>query len=130
MDSSPDSLSLARALLLAPSGLDDSRIDRALGTLLGAAIDDGDIYFQLSRDESWSLEDGVVKEGSASIEQGVGVRALAGEKTGFAYSVPRARSLRAAATAVPRHWRRAPDIDSTCRRIRSGRCPTTTRSRG
>jgi TldD protein len=86
MDSSPDSLSLARALLLAPSGLDDSRIDRALGTLLGSAIDDGDIYFQLSRDESWSLEDGVVKEGSASIEQGVGVRALAGEKTGFAYS--------------------------------------------
>jgi TldD protein len=86
MDSTPDSLSLARALLLAPSGLDEGRIDRALGTLLGAAIDDGDIYFQLSRDESWSLEDGVVKEGSASIEQGVGVRALAGEKTGFAYS--------------------------------------------
>ena len=86
MNSTPDSLSLARALLLAPAGLDDGRIDRALGTLLGSAIDDGDIYFQLSRDESWSLEDGVVKEGSASIEQGVGVRALAGEKTGFAYS--------------------------------------------
>ncbi len=86
MNSNADSLSLARALLLAPSGLDESRIDRALGTLLGASIDDGDIYFQLSRDESWALEDGVVKEGSASIEQGVGVRALSGEKTGFAYS--------------------------------------------
>jgi TldD protein len=107
MDSTPDSLSLARALLLAPSGLDEGHIDRALGTLLGASIDDGDIYFQLSRDESWSLEDGVVKEGSASIEQGVGVRALAGEKTGFAYSdeivVPAleeaARAARAIATA-------------------------------
>ncbi len=81
-----DSLSLARDLLLRPAGLDESRIDQALGTVLGAAIDDADIYFQLSRDESWALEDGMVKEGSASIEQGVGVRALAGEKTGFAYS--------------------------------------------
>ena len=44
------------------------------------------MYFQLSREESWALEDGIVKDGSASIEQGVGVRALAGEKTGFAYS--------------------------------------------
>jgi TldD protein len=104
MDSTPDSLSLARALLLAPSGLDEGRIDRALGTLLGAAIDDGDIYFQLSRDESWSLEDGVVKEGSASIEQGVGVRALAGEKTGFAYSdeivVPALEEAARAARAI------------------------------
>jgi len=51
-----------------------------------SAIDAADVYFQFARDESWSLEDGIVKEGSASIEQGVGVRALAGEKTGFAYS--------------------------------------------
>lgn len=86
MNATPDALGLARALLLAPAGLDETDIDRALGTLLGASIDDGDIYFQLSREESWSLEDGVVKEGSASIEQGVGVRALSGEKTGFAYS--------------------------------------------
>src|SRR4029077_9148033 len=48
--------------------------------------DFADLYFQLSHQESWSLEDGMVKDGSASIEQGVGVRALAGEKTGFAYS--------------------------------------------
>ncbi len=54
--------------------------------MLGSAVDAADLYFQLSREESWGLEDGIVKEGSASIEQGVGVRALAGEKTGFAYS--------------------------------------------
>src|SRR5687768_17350648 len=50
------------------------------------SVDFADVYFQLSRQESWSLEDGIVKEGSAGIEQGVGVRALSGEKTGFAYS--------------------------------------------
>ena len=81
-----DSLAMARELILRPAGLDESCIDAALGTVLGAAVDFADIYFQLSRDESWALEDGIVKEGSASIEQGVGVRALAGEKTGFAYS--------------------------------------------
>ena len=41
---------------------------------------------RLSREESWSLEDGIVKEGAHSIEQGVGVRAISGEKTGFAYT--------------------------------------------
>jgi TldD protein len=49
-------------------------------------VDAADLYFQFSRDEGWSLEDGIVKEGSAAIEQGVGVRAISGEKTGFAYS--------------------------------------------
>ncbi len=81
-----DSMTLARDLLLRPAGLDEGSIDRALATVLDSAVDDADIYFQLSRDESWALEDGMVKEGSASIEQGVGVRALVGEKTGFAYS--------------------------------------------
>ncbi|MBK7252137.1 MAG: metalloprotease TldD [Gammaproteobacteria bacterium] len=79
-------LAIARNLILAPSGLDETRIDRVLGHVLGHAVDSADLYFQLAREESWSLEDGIVKEGSASIEQGVGVRALAGEKTGFAYS--------------------------------------------
>ena len=54
--------------------------------VMSSSVDAADLYFQLSREESWALEDGIVKEGSASIEQGVGVRALAGEKTGFAYS--------------------------------------------
>jgi TldD protein len=81
-----DPLSMARELILRPSGLDDTRLDRIFGEVLAHSVDFADLYFQLSHQESWSLEDGIVKDGSASIEQGVGVRALAGEKTGFAYS--------------------------------------------
>src|SRR5262252_8317389 len=81
-----DPLALARELILRPSGLDDRRLDRVFGEVLTHAVDFADLYFQLSHQESWSLEDGIVKDGTASIEQGVGVRALAGEKTGFAYS--------------------------------------------
>jgi TldD protein len=81
-----ESLSIARDLILRPSGLDDSRLDRVFGEVLRHSVDFADVYFQLSREESWALEDGIVKDGSSSIEQGVGVRALAGEKTGFAYS--------------------------------------------
>jgi TldD protein len=79
-------LTIARELILRPSGLDDARLDGALSQVMSSSVDAADLYFQLSREESWALEDGIVKEGSASIEQGVGVRALAGEKTGFAYS--------------------------------------------
>ena len=81
-----DPLNLARDLILRPSGLDDRRLDKIFGEVLAHSVDFADLYFQLSHQESWSLEDGIVKDGSASIEQGVGVRALAGEKTGFAYS--------------------------------------------
>ncbi len=81
-----DPLKLARDLILSPSGLDDRRLDQIFGEVLAHSVDFADLYFQLSHQESWSLEDGIVKDGSASIEQGVGVRALAGEKTGFAYS--------------------------------------------
>src|SRR5579875_1143675 len=81
-----DPLSLARDLILRPSGIDDGRLDRIFGEVLTHSVDFADLYFQLARQESWSLEDGIVKDGSASIDQGVGVRALAGEKTGFAYS--------------------------------------------
>ena len=79
-------LAIARELILRPGGLDDSRLDGALSQVMSSSIDAADLYFQVSREESWALEDGIVKEGSASIEQGVGVRALTGEKTGFAYS--------------------------------------------
>jgi TldD protein len=79
-------LDIARRTILAPSGLDEDRVANVLGNVMGYSVDYADLYFQLSRDESWSLEDGIVKDGSYSIEQGVGVRALAGEKTGFAYS--------------------------------------------
>ncbi|MEO7775732.1 MAG: metalloprotease TldD [Steroidobacteraceae bacterium] len=81
-----DPLALARSTILTPGGLDESRLDQVLGLVMGHAVDSADLYFQLAREESWALEDGIVKEGSASIEQGVGVRAIAGEKTGFAYS--------------------------------------------
>ncbi|MGH8327532.1 MAG: metalloprotease TldD, partial [Steroidobacteraceae bacterium] len=81
-----DPLSLARELILRPSGLDERRLDRVVGQVLTHSVDSADLYFQLAHEESWALEDGIVKEGSAAIEQGVGVRALAGEKTGFAYS--------------------------------------------
>jgi TldD protein len=79
-------IELARDSILTPSGLDEQRLARVLDNVMGYSVDYADLYFQLSRDESWSLEDGMVKDGTHSIEQGVGVRALAGEKTGFAYS--------------------------------------------
>ncbi len=81
-----NALMLAESRLLLPAGLDATRLDRTFGTLLGPGVDFGDLYFQHSRRESWSVEDGIVKDGAHSIEQGVGVRAIAGEKTGFAYS--------------------------------------------
>ena len=79
-------LALAETRLLLPAGLDQQGLHRAFGTLLGPGIDFGDLYFQHSRRESWTVEDGIVKDGAHSIEQGVGVRAISGEKTGFAYS--------------------------------------------
>ncbi|HEB55515.1 MAG TPA: metalloprotease TldD, partial [Gammaproteobacteria bacterium] len=81
-----NTLDNVRALLLAPSGLDDTDLQSVLDQLMGHAVDSADLYFQLSRHEAWVLEDGIVKEGSHNIEQGVGVRAISGEKTGFAYS--------------------------------------------
>jgi TldD protein len=81
-----DPLDVARAALLGPAELDENRVASVLGDVMGHAVDYTDIYFQLTREESWALEDGIVKDGAHSIEQGVGVRALAGEKTGFAYS--------------------------------------------
>ena len=75
---------LAETRLLLPAGLDPSGLDRAFGMLLGPGIDFGDLYFQHARRESWTVEDGIVKDGAHSIEQGVGVRAISGEKTGFA----------------------------------------------
>jgi TldD protein len=83
---STDPMVIARDVILAPSGLDESRLDQVFGSLMAHAVDYADLYFQLAHEESWALEDSIVKEGSAAIEQGVGVRALSGEKTGFAYS--------------------------------------------
>ncbi|WP_297527583.1 metalloprotease TldD [Thiohalobacter sp.] len=79
-------LQLATQLLLEPGGLDQGDLARVLDRLMGRQVDAADLYFQSTRFESWVLEDGIVKEGSHSIEQGVGVRAISGEKTGLAYS--------------------------------------------
>ncbi len=83
---SESNLGIARQCLLAPAGIDEQDLDRVFGQLLGHAVDSGDLYFQSTRFESWVLEDGIVKEGTHSIEQGAGVRAISGDKTGFAYS--------------------------------------------
>jgi TldD protein len=79
-------LAIARSLLLEPFGLSDASLARALQTVAAHRIDDADLYFQYTRSEGWSLEEGIVKSGSFGIDQGVGVRAVAGEKTAFAYS--------------------------------------------
>jgi TldD protein len=81
-----DLLTQAEHRLLRPGGLSANDLERVFARLTGPSIDTADLYFQHSRSESWVLEDGIVKEGNHSIEQGVGVRALSGEKTGFAYS--------------------------------------------
>ncbi|MPS28307.1 MAG: metalloprotease TldD [Alcaligenaceae bacterium] len=80
------SLATAKSLLLDPWGLDEGDLARALGEIFAHKVDYADLYFQYTRSEGWSLEEGIVKTGSFSIEQGVGVRALSGEKTAFAYS--------------------------------------------
>jgi TldD protein len=79
-------LATAKALLLTPFGLDESHLARALAEIKMQRVDEADIYFQYTRSEGWSLEEGIVKTGSFSIDQGVGVRAVSGEKTAFAYS--------------------------------------------
>ncbi len=79
-------LDLAREQLLSPGGITEHDLTRTLDSMLTHAIDSADLYFQASRFESWMLEDGIVKEGGHNIERGVGVRAVSGEKTGFAYS--------------------------------------------
>ncbi|MBL4765563.1 MAG: metalloprotease TldD [Colwellia sp.] len=72
--------------LLADSHIDDAILSKTLKSMMGRQVDFADLYFQSSQHESWMLEDGIVKEGSYNMERGVGVRAISGEKTGFAYS--------------------------------------------
>jgi len=79
-------LATAKSLLLTPFGLDESHLARALKEIKAHQVDEADLYFQYTRSEGWSLEEGIVKTGSFSIDQGVGVRAVSGEKTAFAYS--------------------------------------------
>ncbi len=85
-DATSERLAIAQKLLLAPFGLTEAHLSRALGEITSHGVDDADLYFQYTRSEGWSLEEGIVKTGSFSIDQGVGVRAVSGEKTAFAYS--------------------------------------------
>jgi len=78
--------SLAQAALLAPFGLTDASLTSVLSHIQQNEVEDADLYFQTTRSEGWSLEEGIVKTGNFSIDQGVGVRAVSGEKTAFAYS--------------------------------------------
>ncbi|BBH12523.1 peptidase C69 [Chromobacterium haemolyticum] len=85
-DMMQDAFSAADSLLLKPYGLDEAALEATLARMRHHAIDYADLYFQYTRSEAWSLEEGIVKSGSFSIDQGVGVRAVAGDKTAFAYS--------------------------------------------
>ncbi|SAI42927.1 protease%2C modulator of DNA gyrase [Bordetella ansorpii] len=86
IDPAIQSLATAKSLLLDPWGLTEADLARALGEIFTHKVDYADLYFQYTRSEGWSLEEGIVKTGSFSIGQGVGVRAVSGEKTAFAYS--------------------------------------------
>lgn len=79
-------LNQAKRAILTPAGFNDQAIERIMACVLGASVDVADIYFQATHSESWVMEAGIIKEGNHSIEQGAGVRAVSGEKTGFAYS--------------------------------------------
>ncbi|MEW8506939.1 MAG: metalloprotease TldD [Candidatus Thiodiazotropha sp.] len=81
-----DLIQIAQQTILTPVGLAERDLDRMLGGLTGTGVDAADLYFQSSRLESWVLEDGIIKEGAHTIEQGAGIRVISGEKTGFAYS--------------------------------------------
>ncbi|HET7396312.1 MAG TPA: metalloprotease TldD [Gammaproteobacteria bacterium] len=81
-----NALQIARNNLLSSAGMDEQQLSKVLDRILSYKVDAADLYFQSTRHESWSLEDGIVKDGSYNLEQGVGVRAISGEKTGFAYS--------------------------------------------
>ncbi|MEC4748335.1 metalloprotease TldD [Methylomicrobium sp. Wu6] len=79
-------ITLAKQAILRPSGITESEIDMIMSRLLSSKADAADIYFQSTRAESWVMEGGIIKEGSHNIAQGAGVRAVSGDKTGFAYS--------------------------------------------
>ncbi|WP_028993522.1 metalloprotease TldD [Azonexus hydrophilus] len=84
--SQPNALAQAESLLLTPFSLSETDLSRTFGQIMAHQVDYADLYFQYSRSEAWSLDEGIVKSGSFNIDQGVGVRALSGEKTAFAYS--------------------------------------------
>lgn len=81
-----NTLNIARSSILEPAGITENQLQSVLGGILGHSVDSADLYFQVLRNESWMLEEGIIKDGHYHIDRGVGVRAISGEKTGFAYS--------------------------------------------
>ncbi len=81
-----DTLEAAKRQLLTPFGMGETELENTLNQLMGRSVTVADLYFEATRAESWMLEDGIVKNGTHALDQGVGVRAVAGETTGFAYS--------------------------------------------
>lgn len=100
-------LDIARQNLLEPAGLTENHLETVLSNVLGNAIDNADLYFQATSSETWVLEDGIIKGGSYNIDRGVGVRAMSGEKTGFAYSddivMPALEQAASAARSITKH---------------------------
>ncbi len=92
--------------MLEPAGLGELQLGRTLASIMQGGVDYADLYFQISRSESWSVEDRIIREGSFNLDQGVGVRAVSGEKTGLAYSdellLPALEQAAAAARAIAR----------------------------
>jgi len=113
-----NSITSVMSRVLEPAGLTEQHLNKALGSMLRGGVDYADLYFQISRQESWTAEDRIIREGSFSLDQGVGVRAVSGEKTGFAYSdeliLPALQQAATAARAIARQgktqaiqaWRR------------------------
>jgi TldD protein len=101
-----NSIDAVMSRVLEPAGLGEQHLVTTLGGLMQGGVDYADLYFEVSRQESWTLEDGIIREGSFSLDQGVGVRATSGEKTGFAYSdelvLPALESAAGAARAIAR----------------------------
>ncbi len=105
-DTSENPIDAVMSRLLEPAGLGEQQLNTTLGSVMRGGVDYADLFFQVSRQESWSLEDGIIREGSFSLDQGVGVRATSGEKTGFAYSdelvLPALEQAASAARAIAR----------------------------
>ena len=106
MSKANDTITTVMSRMLEPVGLGEQHLHKTLGGILQGGIDYADLYFQVSRQESWTLEDSILREGSFSHDQGVGVRAVSGEKTGFAYSdellLPALEQAAGAARAIAR----------------------------
>ena len=100
-------LEVATAQLLTPAGLTVTQLEDALATMLSHQVDLADVYLQSTQHESWMLEDGIVKEGNYSHDCGAGLRAISGERTGFAYSdelsVPALQQAAKAARSIAQH---------------------------